>query len=226
MKHKVLSWRGCLWGILGCMFACGFWSALPSVSDAAPSTLVYDRNRSTNVLAGRTNSDLVMFSNGKRMKVGDIRALQALSEKMRAAKVSAVPFAFKNKIAATGTPVKTSADLSAALQRNKDSETLQLKSGRITVEQLKFLQPELEKRTGRKLGASVQAPNLTAPAEKVTAKSDWKAILNKPDSYVIESKNNKRITVGMLKQVLAKKPDALPAYVHKAISPASMPKQK
>jgi hypothetical protein len=97
------------------------------------------------------------------------------------------------------------ADLTAALKR-PDSDTVQMPSGRLaTVGQIRFIQPIVEKRLGYKLTTLLQQPSPTAPATRVDASTtvaQWKEILQKPDSTVVESPQGKRITVGELKQAV------------------------
>ena len=99
-----------------------------------------------------------------------------------------------------------SSELATALTR-QGTQTLQLPSGRtLTAEQLRFLQPEVEKRLGRKLTAAPRAPDRSGPAIKVprgVSKAQWDALLQKPDDTVLESPSGRRVTVGEVKQHLA-----------------------
>ena len=167
-----------------------------------------------NFLAGKADTDLVEFSGGRRMSVKKIREWAELAKEMRAVVPgSRLHPGLKHKPAATGTPIKTAEDLSAALKR-PDSETVKLPSGRlVTVGQIKFLQPEVERRLGRSLASLPQRPDLKGPAIKIAAKSDpeyWNEILDKPDGTILENASGKRITVGELKRALAEKASGTP----------------
>ena len=177
------------------------------VAVAEPDIVKRTPNMRMTDLAGRSDTDLVELSDGRRVRVGDLRRLQAVQQKMRAAVPgSRLPAAFKIKPAATGTRMNNAADLAAALKR-PDNETVQLPSGRLaTVGQIKLVQPLVEKRLGHKLDAASLRPNLSGPAIKVSrsaSKDEWKGILQKPDNTVLESPNGTRITVGELKQSLS-----------------------
>jgi hypothetical protein len=135
-----------------------------------------------------------------------------------------LPAALKTKPASKGRLLNTQADIAAALKR-PDNETVQLPSGRlVTVGQLKFVQPLVEKRLGRSL-TQINQNNLEGPAIKVTkttTKSEWITILRMPDSTVLESPNGKRITVGKLKQEMTQRRKATPVKT----APALTPKQR
>lgn len=170
---------------------------------AKPGIVKLTPKMPANAFAGRPDTDLVELSDGRQVRLADIRRLTAAARKMEAARGSRLPAAFKARPAATGAPLKTSADLSAALKR-PDTDTVVLPSGRrVTVGMIRQLQPQVEKRLGRPLVASAQRPNLSGPAIKVTAKSDWKQLLQSPDGTVLEAPNGTRITVGELKYALA-----------------------
>ena len=149
-------------------------------------------------LAGRPDTDLVEFADGRRMRVGTLRRLATAAQKLRAPGTYRTPAALRTRPAATGTRVDTPADLTAALKR-ADNETVRLPSGRLaTVGQIKFLLPKVPGRLAR--------PSLSGPAIKVskgTTADAWKGILQKPDATVLESPNGTRMTVGELKQALA-----------------------
>lgn len=155
-------------------------------------------------ILARPDTDQVELSDGRRLRVGDVRRLTATAQRMRSATGNRLPAALKIAPAATGRRVANAADLAEALKR-PDSETVVLPSGRrATVAQLRFVQPYVEKRLGRKLSAAgSQRPALTGPAVKVTAQSDFKDILQRPAGTVLESPDGTRITVGELKQALA-----------------------
>lgn len=171
---------------------------------ANPGVVKFSPNMPASALAGRPDTDLVELSNGRRIRLGDVRRLKAAAAKIRAAAPgSKLPKAFRAKPAATGTQLSKAADLSAALQR-ADNETVVLPSGRrTTVGMIRLLQPEVEKRLGRPLSAGARPADLSGSAIKVDAKTDWKTILQKPGGTVLEAPNGDRITVGELKQALA-----------------------
>lgn len=181
-----------------------------------PTIIKFNRNLPPNALQGKADTDLVELSNGKRMKVGDIRRITAIANKNRiTAPKSLEPRAVKLRPAATGgIALRSRADLNTALQQRADSETVVLPSGRrTTVAMLKMVQPQVEERRKQLRPATMQRPNLSGPATRVTADSDWVAILKQPDSTILESARGKRITVGELKQSLAsslKQPAAAP----------------
>ncbi len=153
--------------------------------------------------AGRPDSELIEFSDGRQVRLGDMRRIEQSAQRLRSApKVAVVPPGLQFKPAASGTRVDTSKALADALKR-PDSDTLVLPSGaKLTVGQLKFLQPMVEKRLGHPLGAASGRPQLSGPVTKVTAQTDLKSMLSQPDSTVLESPNGKRVTVGELKQVI------------------------
>lgn len=181
-----------------------------------PTIIKFNRNMPPNALLGKPDTDLVELSNGKRMKVGDIRRITAIANKNRiTAPKSLEPKAVKLRPAATGgIPLRSKADLNNALQQRQDSDTVVLPSGRrTTVAMLRMVQPQVEERRKQLRPTTMQRPNLTGPAMRVTADSDWAAILKQPDSTILESARGKRITVGELKQSLAsslKQPAAAP----------------
>lgn len=171
---------------------------------ANPGIVKFSPKMPESALAGRPDTDLVELSDGRRIRLGDIRRLKAAAGKIRAAAPgSRLPKAFRAKPAATGTKLSRAADLAAALQRG-DNETVVLPSGRrTTVGMVRLLQPEVEKRLGRPITAGARPADRSGSAVKVDAKTDWKTILRKPDGTVLEAPNGDRITVGELKQALA-----------------------
>lgn len=156
-------------------------------------------------LTGRSGSDILLFSDGKKVRVDDVRKMAAVQEKLRTRGKSQPPAQFRQTAAAKGLQLKSRGDLSSALKR-PDNETVVLPSGRsATVGQIKYVQSEVERRLGRRLDLTSARPVLTGPAIKVTAKTskdEWKNIFRQPDSTILESPNGKRITVGELKQTI------------------------
>ncbi len=152
-------------------------------------------------LASLSESESVQLPSGRIMKVKDLRRLSALSRKLKMAKKQPLPMALTYKPAATGIQLRNSADLSAALKLT-DSETVQLPSGKlVTVGLLRYLQPLVEKRLGRKMTTSKQpiSGKMVIKIKNTADKKYWKEILQKPDSTVLEAPDGQRITVGDLK---------------------------
>ena len=161
-------------------------------------------------LKGRADGDLVELSDGRRIRIGDVRRLTAAAQKMRTASGDRRPQALLAAPAASGRHVANAGDLATAL-KGSDHETVQLPSGRrITVGQIKLVQPQIEKQLGHRLEAAAPRREPTGPATKVGANADWKSILQKPDRTVLEAPDGTRITVGELKQALASEPSATP----------------
>jgi hypothetical protein len=178
-------------------------------STLAPMTtnahiIKFTPNMRISSLAGRPDSDLVELSDGKRVRVGNLRQIAVAAKKMRAARATrALPPGLRAQPAATGMPLQNRGDLAAALKL-PGTDTLQLPSGRrLTAAQLRFLQPQIEKRLGRPIAEARRQPPLTGPALKVSAQTNWREILKKPDATVLESPSGKRITVGELRQALS-----------------------
>jgi len=171
------------------------------------------------VLAGRPDSESVQLPSGRTITLGKLRELSRLSQRLKEAKAKPLPAALTLQPAKTGRLVKNANDLSAALKR-PDSETVQLPSGtRITVGTLRYLQPMLEERLGRKLSNTVSRPDLTGKAIKIKKTEDiayWKNILQQSDSTILEAPGGQRITVGELKL-------SLNGGSGKSLKPASSP---
>jgi hypothetical protein len=187
----------------------GFHGALRAADGAAAPAgsrvLKFNPGVTQSAILARPDTDFVEFSDGRRMRVGDLRRLDAAAQRMRAAgSTRALPPGLKTRPAATGTPVQNRGDLAAALKR-PGGDTLQLPSGRrLTAEQLRFLLPEIEKRLGQRIGDVQREPSRAGPALKVNARTNWREILKKPDSTILESSSGKRITVGEIKRALPK----------------------
>jgi len=181
------------------------WGSGVAWADESHGVVKFNANLRLNQLGSRPDSDLVELSDGKRVRIGELRRMDLAAKKLRSAPATAiVPQGLRFKPAATGIPVKKPSDLAAALKR-PDSDTVILPSGRrVTVGQLRFVQPRLEAQLGWPLGAPPKRPTTSGVALKVTAESDWKAILKRPDDTVLESPSGKRITVGELKAVIRK----------------------
>jgi hypothetical protein len=171
---------------------------------AAPSALKLAPGLPASAILARPDSDLVEMPDGRRIRVGDIRELSGMAQKMQVAPNSMRPPALAVKPTAAGTRVSNPAELAAALKR-PDGDTVVLPSGRrVTVGQLRFVQPYVEKKTGRPLATPASArPSLAGPAIRVTQQSDFKDLLQRPDGTVLEAPDGTRITVGELKASLA-----------------------
>lgn len=171
------------------------------VAQGKQKIIKYTRGMTINSLAGKADTEQMELPSGRRITVGDARRMQAAAQRMRAAKPgSRRPAALKLKPAAKGTPIKTKADLAAALKR-PDSDTVQLPNGKlVTVGQLKFVQPLVEKRLGRKLDAALQQPAPpSGPVRKLVTKADLAAALKRPDNETVQLPSGNFATIGQIK---------------------------
>jgi hypothetical protein len=181
-------------------------------ADAQPAVIMHTPNMRMADLVGRPDTDILVFSNGHKVHVGSVRKLEAVQKRMRAAKpgskssplLNAHPNANNIKL-----KIQNSADLSEALKRPNNGDTVQLASKRlVTVGQLKFIK-EGEQRLGHTLIPMSERPGLSGQSTAVsknTTENEWKSILQKSgnDKTVLKSQNDTRVTVGELKQELAK----------------------
>jgi len=194
---------------------------------AAPNVIKFSPTKSATDLGGRADTDLIELSDGRRMKMGDIRRLTALAHRMRALQGSRMSPALKMQPAATGTPIRSASELTDALKRLHDTDTVQLPSGRLaTVAQVKFVQAFVERQSGRRFDSLPQRPSLTGPAIQVPArvtKAQWREILQRPDSTVIESPGGARMTVGELKKALAADTRPVSGPAARQATPAKLP---
>jgi len=181
----------------------------PHTSAASQPTIIkYTKNLTIQHLNARPDDDQIELSNGKRIRLGDVRKFTKTAHKARTTPPgSLTPQAFKLKPSPTGGfTVRSKADLDNVLKR-PDTDTVVLPSGkRTTVAMLKLLQPQVdEQRRLRPPSATktLQRPNLSGNAEKITAQTDWYSVLKKPDNTVLENNKGKRITVGELKQTMS-----------------------
>lgn len=207
-------------GALGCLVSLTALALEPPPADpaiqypaSAPTIVRINRNLPPNALQGKSDTDLVELSSGKRMQVGDIRKLTAIAQKNRSLAPNAKePPALKLRPAATGgIALRSKGDLQAVMQR-PDSETVVLPSGkRTTVGMLKLLQPQVEERRKQLRPVAIQRPDLSGPAIRVDAATDWYALFKQPDTTVLETGRGKRITLGELKQTLANSGTQQPA---------------
>lgn len=176
------------------------WGGLASAADG--EILKMSPGLKLNSLAAHPDAELIELSDGKRVRLGDLRRVEQAARKLRNATSGTPPAGLQFKPGAGGTRVEDAAGLAAALKR-PDSDTIILPSGRrVTAGQLRFVQPRVEMRLGRPLEALAKRPPLDGQALKVDDKTDWSAILKKPDQTVLESPSGKRITVGELKRAI------------------------
>lgn len=172
---------------------------------AAANVVKFTPNLRLSALAARPDSDLVELSDGRRVRLGEARRLEAAVQKARAARHPDVLPALARKPAATGVPVRDPSELAAALKRN-DQDTVVLPSGRrATVAQLRIAKELADKQRASAAASASQRPNLAGPAIRVTAQTDMKALMSRPDSTVLESPKGTRVTVGEIKQYFAQK---------------------
>jgi|GEM_PF-3506126 hypothetical protein len=197
-----------LWGVL-------------AAGPAQSATLHYTPNMTMQSLANRPDTDMVEFSNGRRVSVAQIRRLDAAAKIIQAPKVNKLPATLKAKPTGKNILVTNGRELAIAL-KNSNNDTIELPSGRrVTVGLVKFMQPYIEKKLGRKLDEIPKRPELTGPAIPVsrnTTKEEWKAILRKPDTTILQAPNGARITLGELKPYIMKKPRTAPP-----VSPSKTP---
>lgn len=157
------------------------------------------------VLAGRPDNELVLLPSGRKISIGRLHKLSAISTKLRQIKNLPLKPVLKYRAAASGIQIKNSADLSAALQLS-DDKTIQLPSGKlVTVELLRYLQPAVQKRIGRSMSGPSNRQYLSdkpLKIKKTTDKEYWKEILLMPDRTVLEAPDGQRLNVGELKQYL------------------------
>ena len=177
-------------------------TSLSDIIQYNPSVKVRD-------LAGIPDKALVEFAPGKRISLGTLRKLEAKQQNMRAPKIDRLPSALRMKPAATGRRLFSGSELPTILKL-PDQETIILPSGRrVTVGQIKFLWPFVEKQTGVSLTMMPKRSHLQGAATKVDDQSDWQTVLKMPDSSVLESPRGQRITVAEARQYLAQHPEAL-----------------
>lgn len=174
--------------------------------NAQPGVLEFRSDLRPGMILALPDTNRVRLSDGRMLAVGDVRRLTAVAKRLRTPGSNPLPAALTRKPAAKGVPLRTSADLAAALERG-DEETVQLPSGRLlTVGMLRLLQPEIEDRIGRPLSATRDTTATTGKAVRVGAKTDWAEILSLPDDALLEAPDGTRITVADLNRALADAP--------------------
>jgi len=199
-------------------------AATPQAVTGEARVLKYAPGMVTSLQAAET--DLVEFSNGRRVTVSQLRQLETAAQILRQPKVDRTPVAMKLLPATTGTPVRNGAELAAALKGMKDRDTVTLPSGRrATIAQIRLVQPLVEKKLGRKLDVAPQAATLVGTPVKISAtmtRQEWDSLLKRPDATVLESPGGQRITVGQAKQYMAANPRGpLPRAVPAGSKPAA-----
>jgi hypothetical protein len=185
-----------------CAFALAAFARPDRAAEAPPPAeghvIHYAPTLSAAALRGRPDGDVVEFANGRQVRLGDLRRLTAFAGRLRTAPMRPLPAALSTRPAAGGTRINDANQLAAALAR-PDSDTLELPSGRrLTVAQLKFLQPQIEKEIGRRLDARAPA----RAAIEVDARTDWKRILQMPDDTLLEAPDGTRVSVADIKRAL------------------------
>jgi hypothetical protein len=202
----------------------GAQTAIPPV--AAHPLIPFGHGMTIENLAGHADYEMVELPSGRHLSVGLMRQLSSAMQAARSPRPASHPPAFSIKAGPTGVPVKSSIDIAHAMSTMRETDTVQLPSGhRITVAQLKLLEPLVELRTGHKLSVAPPAPNLSGPSIKIGSgmtKAQWQAILAKPDSTVLESTTGTRVTVGGVKQFMAANP-LFPLGEHSASSLGKTP---
>jgi hypothetical protein len=198
--------RSVLAAVVALAFAPTAFAGDTSPAASTANVVPYRSNLTNAELNARAATDVVEFADGRRVRVGDLRKLAAVAKRMHAGSASGGTAAvLRAKPAAQGgTPVRNGAELAQSLDR-PDSETLVLPSGRrLTVGQLKLLQPRIEKQLGRSLTSVPKRQLATSgTAVKVGANPDWKKIFAMPDATLLEAPNGARISVKELKADLA-----------------------
>jgi len=179
-------------------------------AQGAAQAVQFKQGMTVQSLASYPDSAMVRLLNGKRMTGGDLRRWDLAAQRMRAVRPAPQMPAFRALPAKRGTPVNNRTDLLMAIKNRPATETLQLPSGRrVTVAQLRAMQPYLEQQLGRSFEDITRPPSgqpipITAAS---TDKAFWKDILSDPgnDNKVLISLNGKQVTVGDLKQYLAQR---------------------
>lgn len=167
----------------------------------AADVIRYTPGMKPELLRVQPDSAMLVFPNGKQMSLGELRRLTTLGKQMRSTARKPLPPALAARAAARGTRVSSADDLRAALAR-PDSDTIELPSGRrMTVSQLKFVMPQVERALGRPLGAAGAGNDRVI---QVDTRSDWKTILQMPDATLLQTPNGTRVTVGDIKSELRK----------------------
>ncbi len=185
-------------------------AATPAMNAPQPTLIKLTPGMAAQAIAGRADSDLVELPNGRQMTVGAARRLQARVDALTRRRTSRFAGVLRMRPAASGARIADTG-LTAALKR-PDGETLQLPSGqRLTVAQLKLIQPLIERRLGQPLASLRQRPASSGVVVKVgpqTPQAQWVTLMkNSPDTTVLEGPTGELTTVGELKQELTRRAD-------------------
>ena len=173
-------------------------------------TLHFTHGMTVQALAGHGDAEMVVLPSGHTVSVGLLRHMDSAMRAVHAPPTFHPPLGFTLKPAVTGAPVRNAVDLAQAMNTMKDTDTVQLPSGRrVTIAQIKLLAPMVERQSGHKLSVAPAPVNLNGPTIKIspgTTKAAWQAILAKPDNTILESPTGVKVTVGGIKQYLAATP--------------------
>jgi hypothetical protein len=211
----------------------------PASAVAGKAVIKHTPGMTVQSLAARSDQDQVELASGKRVSVGYLRSLDALSQAVRTPRtknpnfarlLQQGPQAFKVKPATGGTRISGAASLANSLKTLQDKDTVQLPSGRVaTMQQIRLVQSLVEQKVGRKIDVVPGRPMLTGPAIKITSqttKDEWKTVLQKPDNTILEAPTGQRITVYELKQYVSSQAKNKPVQVKQAIPAKPQPAQK
>lgn len=179
----------------------------------------YASNFSLAALQHRPDTDLVELSNGKRLRLGQLRTLDKLSKQLKSTPDRhLMPELHLKPAAIARVKIASAADLTAALKL-KDNETIQLPSGKLyTAAQLRLAQTAVNKQM------LIQPRKRMLPngsVIRVTPATNWKDVMKGPESTILESPNGSRITVAELKKTLA----AWRPVAHRGIHPSNERRQ-
>lgn len=173
------------------------------VATAPAAVIAYTPGVTVRSLAGRAESDVVEMAPGRGTRVGDLRRLDAVAQRLRRTETPPPAGLRAAPAHSRATRLRNADDIAAALRR-PGADVLQLPSGRtLTAEQLRFVMPRAERQLGRSIAAGPVSRLSPRPAIRVDAQTDWGAVLARPDDTLIESPTGRRISVGALKRELA-----------------------
>ncbi len=166
-----------------------------------PSIIKYNRTVPISAMHGRSDNDLVEFASGKRVRLGELRKLDAFSKKLKATPDKHLITGLRQQPSDhPKLTIRSAAELTAALKFN-NTDTIQLPSGkRYTVAQLRLAEEMVKKNLGIEPKKRMMKP---AEIIQITPKTDWKTVLKTDDNTILQSPNGTRITVLELKKALA-----------------------
>ncbi|GEM_PF-2530750 len=172
-----------------------------AISQTGSSIIKYNRTVPISTMQGRSDDDLIEFSSGKRVRLGELRKLDTLSKKLKTAPDKhLIPGLRQQPSTYPKLTIRSASDLTAALESD-NTDTIQLPSGkRYTVAQLRLAEERVKKilrtepnKRQLKPGGIIQ----------ITPKTDWKTVLKADDNTILQSPNGTRITILELKKALA-----------------------